>query len=89
MKKMKAVGLCVLCLLMVLPAVVWAGPKERREGKILIDTTAPAPQCKAGEVAEVVVPFINQESVEISNVRVTPIQDASTSEYPFEISTDS
>lgn len=82
---MKAVGLCVLCLLMVLPAVVWAGPKERREGKILIDTTAPAPQCKAGEVAEVVVPFINQESVEISNVRVTPIQDASTSEYPFEI----
>ncbi len=88
MKKMKAVGACVLCLLMVIPAAVWAGPrgqKERNEGKILIDTTAPAPQCKAGETAEVVVPFINQESVEITNVRVTPVQDANTSEYPFEI----
>ncbi len=84
---MKAVGLCVLCLLMVLPAMVWAeseGPTEQEEG-ILIDRTADAPQCEAGKPAEVVVPFFNKESVPITDVRVTPVQDASTNEYPFEI----
>ncbi|MCH1984326.1 hypothetical protein MCG98_17295 [Ruminococcus sp. OA3] len=84
MKKMKAAGLFMLCLLMVLPAVVWAEGTEQ-EGKILIDRTADAPQCEAKKEAEVIVPFINQESADIMNVRVTLLQEENTSDYPFEI----
>lgn len=86
MKKIRRILIGIVCVILVLPSVVWADDKDKplESGNVLIGT-ARIDSCKYGEEATIELPLVNNERMDVINVVVEPVQNESAEVYPFTI----
>jgi len=86
MKKMRRILIGIICMVLVLPSVVWADDKDKplASGNVFIGT-ARIDSCKYGEEAAIELPLVNNERMDVINVVVEPVQNESAEVYPFTI----
>lgn len=84
MNKIKKILIGIICVVIMLPSMVWAANDEPLESGNVIVGSTDVKSCEAGqEKVKVNIPLINNERFEVRNVVVAPVQNESSDVYPF------